>query len=178
MKDNKLTPAQMEALAPYERHFTKATEAAWCPYPGQQGIDLMLRTWEELTGHKYGYKPGCPNCLLNLVRDLGTIYIAQKAAVLEEERLAQEAAAESEMQKAPKPAEGGPTDAELREMAGKLAAALEAQAKAAEEANQAEGKATEEETAQKASSVPAKAPKAPKASKTTNGKKNAPKTKK
>lgn len=78
MKNNKLTPAQMEALAPYERHFTKATEAAWCPYPGQAGIDLMLRTWEELTGHRYGYKPGCPNCLLNLVRDLGTIYFTQK----------------------------------------------------------------------------------------------------
>lgn len=79
MNENKLTAAQLEALAPYERHFTKATEAAWCPYPGQQGIDLMLRTWEELTGHRYGYKPGCPNCLLNLVRDLGTIYFAQKA---------------------------------------------------------------------------------------------------
>lgn len=80
MTQNKLTAEQMQELSAYERNFEQATKAAWCSYPGQAGIDKMLDTWESLTGYKYPYQPGCPNCLLNLVRDLGTIYFAQKEA--------------------------------------------------------------------------------------------------
>ncbi len=83
MKETKLTADQVHALAPYERQFTQATRAAWCSYPGQAGIAKMCDIWESLTGSKYPYQPGCSNCLLNLVRDLGTIYFAQKDSVLE-----------------------------------------------------------------------------------------------
>lgn len=76
----KLTQEQLEALAPYERNFEQAVKAAWCSYPGQAGIDTMLDIWRSLTGIGYPYQPGCPNCLLNLVRDIGTIYFAQKPA--------------------------------------------------------------------------------------------------
>lgn len=72
----KLTAAQVAALAPYERYFKQAVEAAWCSYPGQAAIDNMKAIWEDLTGHAYPYKAGCPNCLLNLVRDMGTLYFA------------------------------------------------------------------------------------------------------
>lgn len=81
MKNTRLTPEQMQELAPYERNFTQATKAAYCSYPGQAGIDKMLDIWESLTGSKYPYQPGCANCLLNLVRDMGTIYFAQKDAM-------------------------------------------------------------------------------------------------
>ena len=74
----------MLELRPYERNFKQATEAAWCSYPGQAGISKMCDIWESLTGSKYPYQPGCSNCLLNLVRDLGTIYFAQKDSVLAE----------------------------------------------------------------------------------------------
>ena len=84
MNEQKLTAEQVLELQPYERHFTQATRAAWCSYPGQAGIAKMLDIWESLTGSKYPYQPGCSNCLLNLVRDLGTIYFAQKDSVLAE----------------------------------------------------------------------------------------------
>ena len=96
-KETKLTAEQMKALAPYERHFRQAIEAAWCSYPGQEGIRIMLDAWASITGRRYGYKPCCSNCLLNLVRDMGTIYFEQKR-VLEEE--AKKAAAEETPAKA------------------------------------------------------------------------------
>jgi hypothetical protein len=73
-----LTPEQLERLSGYERYFDQATTAAWCSYPGQAAIAVMLDTWKELTGSPYPYKAGCPNCLLNLVRDLGHVYKAAK----------------------------------------------------------------------------------------------------
>lgn len=75
-----LTPEQLERLSGYERYFAQATAAAWCSYPGQAAIAVMLDTWKELTGSPYPYKAGCPNCLLNLVRDLGHVYKAAKVA--------------------------------------------------------------------------------------------------
>lgn len=82
MKEVKLTAEQIHELAPYELNFKQATEAAWCSYPGQAGIAKMCDIWQSITGSPYPYSPGCPNCLLNLVRDLGTLYFAQKDAVL------------------------------------------------------------------------------------------------
>lgn len=84
-KETKLTAAQVHELEPFERHFRQAVDAAWCSYPGQAGINKMLDIWQTIAGSQYPYKPGCPNCLLNLVRDLGTLYFAQKDGVLAEE---------------------------------------------------------------------------------------------
>ena len=87
------TPEQMEVLEPMERFFRQAVQASWCSYPGQSNIDIMLMYWHELTGQPYPYKPGCPNCLLNLVRDTATVYFATKAsAAAVEEAGAQERA--------------------------------------------------------------------------------------
>lgn len=99
MKEARLTAQQMKELAPYERNFEQATQAAYCSYPGQAGIDKMLDIWQSITGSKYPYQPGCANCLLNLVRDMGTLYMVQKA---EEDRKKKEAEekAEAERQKA------------------------------------------------------------------------------
>lgn len=77
---NQLTADQVQTISAYERYFTQATRAAWCSYPGQAAIHKMLDIWAELTGSPYPYKPGCPNCLLNLVRDMGHIYFAYKEA--------------------------------------------------------------------------------------------------
>lgn len=80
-KQPTLTAAQMQALAPCERFFTQAVEAAWCSYPGQDNLRLMLDTWKDVVGKEYiGFRFGCPDCMLNLVRDLGVIYLANKKA--------------------------------------------------------------------------------------------------
>lgn len=102
-KEVKLTAAQVHELEPFERHFRQAIEAAWCSYPGQAGINKMLDIWLAIAGSPYPYKPGCPNCLLNLVRDLGTLYFAQKDSVLAAEMAGKADSAPVEGAKAPKP---------------------------------------------------------------------------
>ena len=80
-KQPTLTAEQMQTLAPCERYFTQAVTAAWCSYPGQENLRLMLETWKAVTGRDYvGFRPGCPDCMLNLVRDLGVIYLENKKA--------------------------------------------------------------------------------------------------
>lgn len=74
------TPEQMAVLEPMERFFSQAVQASWCSYPGQANINILLEYWQQLTGQPYPYKPGCPNCLLNLVRDAGAVYFATKAS--------------------------------------------------------------------------------------------------
>lgn len=85
-----LTADQVRELAPFERFFAQATTAAWCSYPGQAGINKMQDIWTSMTGRPYPYQPGCANCLLNLVRDMGTVYFAQKDAALAAEKAAGE----------------------------------------------------------------------------------------
>ena len=92
MKERQLTADQIRALAPYERNFEQATKAAYCSYPGQAAIETMCDIWQSITGTKYPYQPGCAHCLLNLVRDLGTIYFAQKDSVLAAEAAAEDKA--------------------------------------------------------------------------------------
>ena len=101
MKNERLTPAQLDALRPLERNFRQAVEAAWCSYPGKDNIDMMLGIWKELTGHNYPYTPGCGNCLLNLVRDFGHLYFASKAD--EPAAPAETPAEEAKAPEAPKP---------------------------------------------------------------------------
>lgn len=111
MNEKRLTAEQMTLLKPYERHFRYATTAAWSPYPGKVGIDTMLEVWKELTNTPYPYKPGCPHCLMNLVRDMGTIYFANKKAIEETPAKADSVAVEqAEAPKASsKPSEGRST---------------------------------------------------------------------
>lgn len=73
-KNDTLNAAQLERLAPYERHFRSAISAAWSPWPGEEGIAAMRAVWQELTGTPYNYNAGCAGCLLALVRDVGTLY--------------------------------------------------------------------------------------------------------
>jgi len=77
----KLSGAQMEALQPYERHFRTATQAQWCPALFEKDVKVLLAAWKQLTGKdRIGYRAGCSHCTLSLVTDLGSIYLAQKAA--------------------------------------------------------------------------------------------------
>ena len=80
MSKEMFTRAQVEALAQYEPIFGHAVRAAWCEYPGLEGIERMRSAWKELTGKDYPYRPGCSTCMMNLVRDCGTLYFAAKEA--------------------------------------------------------------------------------------------------
>ena len=79
MPRTKLTQDEMTFLAAYERQMKTAVEARWCSNIPQNGIDGMLRLWENLTGTTRPFRVGCSNCILHLVMDLGQLYFKQKA---------------------------------------------------------------------------------------------------
>jgi hypothetical protein len=77
-QQQKLTLAQLNQLKPYERHFDTMLLAGYSSYPGQAAIDKMCAVWKELTGKDYPLSRGCSACISNLVKDLGTLYRAQR----------------------------------------------------------------------------------------------------
>ena len=96
----KFTEKQMAFLATQERDMRTAVESNWSRYPGQANIEQMRKIWEELTGQTREIRLSCSSCILNLVRDMGILYFAQKkeqeadlaAAAAKAARAAEEAA--------------------------------------------------------------------------------------
>lgn len=87
----RLTKEQLAALAPYERFFKQATEARYCSFPGDAGINLMKEAWKAVTGKERPVQRGCSRCLFNLVEDIAAIYYAEKAEAEAAEKPAVEA---------------------------------------------------------------------------------------
>lgn len=75
-----LTPEQFAALSKYERFFKQAVEARYCSWPGEEGVNEMLRIWNEVTGEGRKRVHGCSTCTFLLVLDVANLYNAQKAA--------------------------------------------------------------------------------------------------
>ena len=69
-----LTPDQVASLAPYEEKMATAIRAGYATYPGVQALDLMRNIWAAHTGNTYPYSPSCSTCIMNLLRDIGTLY--------------------------------------------------------------------------------------------------------
>lgn len=110
----KLTSEQAQILAPYEKYFGMVHRASYCTYPGEQALQVMRDTWEEVTGQKRQWHGGCPECIMSLVRDLGTLYYAatgrkpedtapSKVVKVSESKPAEAAPAAVEAKEAPKP---------------------------------------------------------------------------
>lgn len=108
----KFTEKQMAFLATQERDMRTAVESNWSRYPGQANIEKMRKIWEELTGQTREIRLSCSSCILNLVRDMGILYFAQKkeqeadlaAAAAKAAKAAEEAAKAADAGEAPKPA--------------------------------------------------------------------------
>ena len=71
-----LTPEEVKRLQPYEEYFGTAIRVGYARNPGRQAIGLMLNIWEALTGNNYPFSPSCGTCIMNLLRDMGTLYFA------------------------------------------------------------------------------------------------------
>lgn len=76
----KLTAAELKQLAPYETNMQTAVESDWTRGIGRRGILLMKEIREAVTGRKQHVNGSCPSCVLNLVREVGRWYFADKAA--------------------------------------------------------------------------------------------------
>lgn len=114
----KFTEKQMAFLATQERDMRTAVESNWSRYPGQANIEQMRKIWEELTGQTREIRLSCSTCILNLVRDMGILYFAQKKE--------QEADLAAAAAKAAKAAEEAAAAAKAAEEAAKAADAGEA----------------------------------------------------
>ena len=73
-----LSKEQLDALAPYESYMMTAVKSNWSRYPGRDALQEMHRILEEVTGRKRPLNINCQSCVLNLLRDCGTIHFKAK----------------------------------------------------------------------------------------------------
>lgn len=71
-----LTTEQIEELRPYEKYFGSAIRAGYSSYPGEAALDKMRNVWSAITGSIYPFRAGCSDCIMNLLRDVGTLYFS------------------------------------------------------------------------------------------------------
>ena len=74
-----LSKEQLDALAPYESYMMTAVKSNWSRYPGREALQEMHRILEEVTGRTRLLNVNCQSCVLNLLRDCGTIYFKEKS---------------------------------------------------------------------------------------------------
>lgn len=74
------TPEQFAALAPYEEHFRTAINAKWSRNPGRTALKTIYDNYTAATGSKDRYNPWCGNCVLNLMRKAGALWLADAEA--------------------------------------------------------------------------------------------------
>ena len=75
-----LSKEQLDALAPYESYMLTAVKSNWSRYPGRDALQEMHRILEEVTGRKRQLNVNCQSCVLNILRDCGTLYFKAKRA--------------------------------------------------------------------------------------------------
>ena len=75
----KFTHEQMQALQPLEPYFETAVRASWSRAVPRILMETCHRIWEQAIGRHYPFILNCAQCQLNLLRDAGTVYLAQKA---------------------------------------------------------------------------------------------------
>ena len=72
-----LTPDQLDQLKPFEQNMAQAAVIGSLRYPGASALEMLRKTWADLTGTTYPFREGCAECIVNLLRDLGLVYFAQ-----------------------------------------------------------------------------------------------------
>ena len=94
-----MTDEQFAALSAYEHNFETALKVNYTRYPGVSAIDTMFRIYRELTGSRIYLNRSCSVCVLNLVKNVGKLYNAEKER---REQLAKQAEPEPKPDKAKK----------------------------------------------------------------------------
>lgn len=73
-----LTEEEFKALEPYEKNMGTAVRASWASNPGSSALDLMQTVYGRVSGTAKKINKGCGTCILNLLKDVGRIYFADK----------------------------------------------------------------------------------------------------
>ena len=74
----KLTKEQFDALAPYEKHFDSAVNHRWTRFPGGAALDLIHDTLKQVTGLNLPLNKCCSHCILELMTEMGKIFLADR----------------------------------------------------------------------------------------------------
>ena len=74
----KLTKKQFDALAPYEKHFDSAVNHGWTRFPGGAAMDLIHDTLHQVTGLNLPLNKCCSHCILELMTEMGKIFLADR----------------------------------------------------------------------------------------------------
>ena len=75
------TPEQFAELSQWERNFTTAVEGNWTPrlsIPSQKRIRAI---YEAATKTRIAFNIGCGHCVLNLLKQAGKLYFADKKEI-------------------------------------------------------------------------------------------------
>ena len=81
----KLTTEQLEVLSKWEANFRTAVEAQWSAPIPETARQTILNIWNIATGEGRKLQRGCSRCAFQLVRDMGQLYFAEKAAAIDAE---------------------------------------------------------------------------------------------
>ena len=74
----KLNKEQFDALAPYEKHFDSAVNHRWTRFPGGAALDLIHDTLKQVTGLNLPLNKCCSHCILELMTEMGKIFLADR----------------------------------------------------------------------------------------------------
>ena len=74
----KLTKEQFDALAPYEKHFDSAVNHRWIRFPGGAALDLIHDILHQVTGLNLPLNKCCSHCILELMTEMGKIFLADR----------------------------------------------------------------------------------------------------
>lgn len=72
----RLTEEQFNALAPYQKHFETAVRSQWARLTGTSALDMIHEIYCQVSGTNYRLNKGCSTCILNLLTDMGRIFLA------------------------------------------------------------------------------------------------------
>lgn len=72
----KLTQQQFDALTPYEENFRTMVRSKWTRNPGSAALDLIHAIYVQITGNTQRLNKGCQHCIMRLLTEMGTIYLA------------------------------------------------------------------------------------------------------
>lgn len=75
----KFNEEQIKTLSQWEYNFHCAVHADWTPNPGSLALSTIHQIFCQVTGDQRRLNDNCQHCILELVRDCGRIYFADKA---------------------------------------------------------------------------------------------------
>ena len=74
----KLTKKQYDALAPFEKHFDSAVNHRWTRFPGGAVLDMIHDILLQVTGLNLPVNKCCSHCILELMTEMGRIFLADR----------------------------------------------------------------------------------------------------